>query len=88
MGESLNEDVVHDVFNRCDAVVVPSIWAGNSWLVAHEALRGRVPVVTAGRLQRHGGVRPSRGERLPTILICLDGLTCLPAISGASAPDD
>ena len=48
MGESWNQDAVPDVFNRCDAIVGPSIWAGNSSLVTHEALRARVPVVTAG----------------------------------------
>ena len=36
-----------DVFNRCDAIVVPSIWAENSPLVIHEALQARVPVITA-----------------------------------------
>jgi MoaA/NifB/PqqE/SkfB family radical SAM enzyme len=35
------------VFNRVDAIVVPSIWAENSPLVIHEAQQARVPVVTA-----------------------------------------
>ena len=47
MGEYRNEDIVADVFNRCDAVVVPSIWAENSPLVIHEAQQARVPVITA-----------------------------------------
>ncbi len=47
MGEYRNEDIVADVFNRCDAIVVPSIWAENSPLVIHEALQARVPVITA-----------------------------------------
>ena len=47
MGEYRNQDIVPEVFNRCDAVVVPSIWAENSPLVIHEALQARVPVVTA-----------------------------------------
>ena len=47
MGEYRNQDVVPDVFNRCDAIVVPSIWAENSPLVIHEALQARVPVITA-----------------------------------------
>ena len=47
MGEYRNEDIVPDVFNRCDAIVVPSIWAENSPLVIHEALQARVPVITA-----------------------------------------
>ncbi len=47
MGEYRNEDIVSDVFNRCDAVVVPSIWAENSPLVIHEAQQARVPVITA-----------------------------------------
>ena len=47
MGEYRNEDIVPDVFNRCDAIVVPSIWAENSPLVIHEAQQARVPVITA-----------------------------------------
>ena len=47
MGEYRNEDIVPDVFNRCDAIVVPSIWAENSPLVIHEALQAKVPVITA-----------------------------------------
>ncbi len=47
IGEYRNQDIVPDVFNRCDAIVVPSIWAENSPLVIHEAQQARVPVVTA-----------------------------------------
>ena len=47
MGEYKNQDIVPDVFNRCDTIVVPSIWAENSPLVIHEALQARVPVITA-----------------------------------------
>ena len=47
MGEYRNQDIVADLFNRCDAIVVPSIWAENSPLVIHEALQARVPVITA-----------------------------------------
>ena len=47
LGEYRNQDIVPDVFNRCDAIVVPSIWAENSPLVIHEALQARVPVITA-----------------------------------------
>ncbi len=47
MGEYRNQDIVSDVFNRCDAIVVPSIWAENSPLVIHEAQQARVPVITA-----------------------------------------
>ena len=47
MGEYRNPDIVSSVFNRCDAIVVPSIWAENSPLVIHEALQAGVPVVTA-----------------------------------------
>jgi glycosyltransferase involved in cell wall biosynthesis len=47
MGEYRNEDIVQEVFNRCDAVVVPSIWVENSPLVIHEALQARMPVITA-----------------------------------------
>ena len=48
MGEYRNPDIVPEVFNRCDAIVVPSIWAENSPLVIHEALQAGVPVITAG----------------------------------------
>ena len=47
MGEYRNPDIVQEVFDRCDAIVVPSIWAENSPLVIHEALQARVPVITA-----------------------------------------
>ena len=49
MGEYQNEQIVQEVFNRCDAIVVPSIWDENSPLVIHEALQARMPVVTADR---------------------------------------
>ncbi len=47
MGEYRNQNIVPDVFNLCDAIVVPSIWAENSPLVIHEAQQARVPVITA-----------------------------------------
>ena len=47
MSEYRNQDIVPDVFDRCDAIVVPSIWAENSPLVIHEALQAGVPVITA-----------------------------------------
>lgn len=45
--EYRNQDIVRDVFNRVDAIVVPSVWAENSPLVIHEAQQVRVPVITA-----------------------------------------
>jgi len=45
--EYRNADIVQDVFNKVDAIVVPSVWVENSPLVIHEALQARVPVVTA-----------------------------------------
>jgi glycosyltransferase involved in cell wall biosynthesis/MoaA/NifB/PqqE/SkfB family radical SAM enzyme len=45
--EYRNQQIVSDVFNRVDAIVVPSIWVENSPLVIHEALQARVPVITA-----------------------------------------
>jgi glycosyltransferase involved in cell wall biosynthesis/MoaA/NifB/PqqE/SkfB family radical SAM enzyme len=45
--EYRNQDIVRDVFNRVDAIVVPSVWAENSPLVIHEAQQARVPVITA-----------------------------------------
>ena len=47
MAEYRNPDIVSEVFDRCDAIVVPSIWAENSPLVIHEALQAGVPVITA-----------------------------------------
>lgn len=47
MDEYKNERIVPDVFDRVDAIVVPSIWTENSPLVIHEAQQARVPVVTA-----------------------------------------
>ncbi len=47
MGEYRNERIVPEVFNRLDAIVVPSIWTENSPLVIHEAQQVRVPVITA-----------------------------------------
>ena len=45
--EYRNRNIVEDVFNRVDAIVVPSIWAENSPLVIHEAQQARVPVIAA-----------------------------------------
>lgn len=45
--EYANENIIRDVFDRVDALVVPSIWVENSPLVIHEALQARVPVITA-----------------------------------------
>lgn len=45
--EYKNQEIAKDVFSRCDAIVVPSIWVENSPLVIHEAQQARVPVITA-----------------------------------------
>ena len=45
--EYRNQRIVEEVFNRVDAIVVPSIWVENSPLVIHEAQQARVPVITA-----------------------------------------
>lgn len=47
LSEYSNQQIVEDVFNKVDAIVVPSIWHENSPLVIHEALQVRVPVITA-----------------------------------------
>ena len=47
MGEYRNQSIVPEVFNRVDAIVVPSVWVENSPLVIHEAQQARVPVITA-----------------------------------------
>jgi glycosyltransferase involved in cell wall biosynthesis/MoaA/NifB/PqqE/SkfB family radical SAM enzyme len=46
--EYRNAHLVPDVFNLCDAIVVPSVWVENSPLVIHEAQQARIPVITAG----------------------------------------
>ena len=45
--EYRNQEIVREVFNRVDAIVVPSVWVENSPLVIHEAQQARVPVITA-----------------------------------------
>ncbi|MDI3491819.1 MAG: hypothetical protein PWP11_3096 [Thauera sp.] len=45
--EYKNQEIVRDVFDQCDAIVVPSVWVENSPLVIHEAQQARVPVITA-----------------------------------------
>ena len=47
MSEYRNQNIVPDVFDRCDVIVVPSVWVENSPLVIHEAQQARVPVITA-----------------------------------------
>lgn len=47
MAEYKNQEIVPDVMNRCDAIVVSSVWVENSPLVIHEAQQARVPVITA-----------------------------------------
>ena len=47
VGEYQNPDIVQSVFNRVDAIVVPSIWEENSPLVIHEAQQARVPVIAS-----------------------------------------
>lgn len=45
--EYRNGDIVQDVFDRVDAIVVPSVWVENSPLVIHEAQQARAPVIAA-----------------------------------------
>lgn len=45
--EYRNTDIAADVFDRVDAIVVPSVWVENSPLVIHEAQQARVAVITA-----------------------------------------
>ena len=47
MGEFETTKIIDRVFNRVDAIVVPSIWSENSPLVIHEAQEARLPVITA-----------------------------------------
>jgi glycosyltransferase involved in cell wall biosynthesis/MoaA/NifB/PqqE/SkfB family radical SAM enzyme len=47
MPEYRNQAIVRDVFDKVDAIVVPSVWVENSPLVIHEAQQARVPVITA-----------------------------------------
>jgi glycosyltransferase involved in cell wall biosynthesis/MoaA/NifB/PqqE/SkfB family radical SAM enzyme len=64
MGEYRNQDIVRDVFNRVDAIVVPSVWVENSPLVIHEAQQARVPVITADE----GGMAEYVGHELNGLL--------------------
>ena len=45
--EYRNADIVREVFDRVDAIVVPSVWVENSPLVIHEAQQARVPAIAA-----------------------------------------
>ena len=45
--EYANEHITRDVFDRVDAIVVPSVWVENAPLVIHEAQGAGVPVITA-----------------------------------------
>lgn len=45
--EYRNQEIVPDVFDRVDAIVVPSVWVENAPLVIHEAQGAGVPVITA-----------------------------------------
>ena len=45
--EYRNADIVRAVFDRVDAIIVPSVWIENSPLVIHEAQQARVPVIAA-----------------------------------------
>jgi glycosyltransferase involved in cell wall biosynthesis len=42
-----NVHIVERVFNRVDAIVVPSIWDENSPLTIQEALQAKIPVITS-----------------------------------------
>ncbi len=42
-----NQDIVREVFDKCDCIVVPSIWDEIAPLVIHEAQQVGVPVITA-----------------------------------------
>lgn len=53
MGEYVNSNMAEHVFQRCDGIVVASIWGENAPLVIHEAQACRVPVITAD----YGGMR-------------------------------
>ncbi|MBK8940207.1 MAG: glycosyltransferase [Polyangiaceae bacterium] len=45
--EYKNREIVRDVFDHCDAIVVPSVGVENSPLVIHEAEQARVAVIMA-----------------------------------------
>ncbi len=46
-GEYHNQDIVKEVFDKCDCIIVPSIWEEIAPLVIHEAQQVGVPVITA-----------------------------------------
>lgn len=47
MGSYKNQTIIDEVFNKVDAIVVPSIWGENSPLVIHEAQQASIPVITS-----------------------------------------
>ncbi|MCD4792407.1 MAG: glycosyltransferase [Bacteroidales bacterium] len=46
-GEYINQNLATTVFNKVNAIVVPSIWGENSPLVIHETQACKIPVITA-----------------------------------------
>ncbi|WP_341789372.1 glycosyltransferase [Rickettsia endosymbiont of Polydrusus tereticollis] len=64
VGHYRNENIVTEVFNKLDAIVVPSIWGENSPLVIHEAEQLRIPVVTAD----YGGMAEYVQDRINGLL--------------------
>ncbi len=64
MGEYSNLNIVSEVFDRCDIIVVPSIWGENSPLVIHEAQQAKVPVITAN----YGGMAEYVRDRVNGLL--------------------
>jgi len=63
LGEYENADIVAEVFNRVDAIVVPSIWDENSPLVIHEAQQARVPVIAGDAGGNGNGNGNGTGDR-------------------------
>jgi glycosyltransferase involved in cell wall biosynthesis len=50
--EYKNQDIVYKVFNRVDAIVVPSMWTENSPLVIHEAQQPTIRGMTGTMTKR------------------------------------
>jgi MoaA/NifB/PqqE/SkfB family radical SAM enzyme len=88
LGEYENADIVTEVFDRVDAIVVPSIWDENSPLVIHEAQQARVPVITgdAGGMAEHVHNRVNGllfdHRSVPSLARCMQELGSSPSLAG------
>ncbi|MFX1535183.1 MAG: glycosyltransferase [Promethearchaeota archaeon] len=53
LSEYQHEEIIPTVFNKIDAIIVPSIWDENSSLVIREAQQAKIPIISAD----HGSMK-------------------------------